>query len=299
MRGGLAVGIPLTLLQTCLVPEAHITPIDVVNNFAVAEAIYTADRLDTPWYAMERLPTRVAAVVSSAYYASEPSTALLVPLVLVLHTSYSSLKTTIAPVKPFFVACMWTLAIYYVPLLRAHLHLFDDVLTPAWMTLSIAGLSHAADVVDIEDDRKRDLHTPAVQMGKPEASFFVIATLLASNWLHCLSPSSFVLYDIASAAFGLALLAEDAAVGIALFVLCTAAYVSHYDLDIAGRLLKATEIPHDASINLIVDMSKSIESLPAPLQKNAFRLLSHVVQNGDRVGGQIVEWYLSLLFKRL
>ena len=46
MKSGLWIGVPLTVLRYACHPHLPVDPIDVANNFAVAHAIYDADRID-------------------------------------------------------------------------------------------------------------------------------------------------------------------------------------------------------------------------------------------------------------
>ena len=177
--GGAFISIPLTLLQWCF--HGPVDPNMIVNNVCIAHAIYDADRLTSE---DDPTTTRVAALVSTAFYASTPETMAIAPLVPTLHLGYSTLKPYIAPVKPFLVSAIWTLAIYYVPLLRMHKGLWGDVLTPPRF-LSIASLSHALDVADIEDDEQEGLMTPAVTMGEREGFVFAFVLALSSHLLPC------------------------------------------------------------------------------------------------------------------
>ena len=182
MRAGGIIGVPLTLLQWGVHHHtgAVVDPLTIANNFVVCHAIYDADRLDPvtgPRWA--RWTTRAAAVASTAFYASDPRTLGLAPLVLPLHAHYAAAKPTLAPIKPFAVAALWTVAVYAVPLLR-DVHAQGDTAAAASLWLSLAALSHAADVVDAAEDAAEGLRTPAVRMGAGEARRYAVALAVAA-----------------------------------------------------------------------------------------------------------------------
>ena len=195
MRGYL-VGLPLTLLQLSLQGEtgASLHVADILNNFALASAIYDADRIEASLFDESRLPTRYAALFSSLYFASVPATQPLVPCVWILHLAYDAIKPRIAAVKPFFVAVCWTIAVYYVPVLRNE-HPHVTIVTPAALFLCFATFSHIADISDIHDDEEMFILTPAVRMGRNQARSFSIALIFATCLLHEVSDAASPIVD--------------------------------------------------------------------------------------------------------
>ena len=298
MRNGLAVGIPLTILQATLVPEAPLHPIDIANNFALADAIYTADRIEGPWYEPMRTRTRVAALASSVYYAGSLETLPMIPLVIGLHLGYTALKPHIAFAKPAVVAFCWTIAVYFAPLWHAHLPL-GNPLTPAWFFLSLFALSHAADVVDIEDDTAREIYTPAVLMGRQEASQFAVTSVIAAAWIHSLAPSAFLPYYIVSLSVVVGIIAEDMALTTSLCVLGFIAILVANDIEVAGNILKATATPHTLAIDATVSLTDKLLALPQPLRKPAFDALSASIEYGDAVGSKVLDLYRLLVGRKL
>ena len=90
-------------------------------------------------------------------------------------------KPFLAPIKPFFVAWWWTVCIYELPALHAHLNNKAVPISVAAFFLSVASLSHAADVVDADEDREAGIVTPAVALGDEAKGFAVAAAL--SSWV--------------------------------------------------------------------------------------------------------------------
>ena len=87
MRVSAVIGVPLTFLQLFASRDTG-APIDaalVVHNFAIAAAIYGADRAEGPLWAPERRASQISALAVAAWYAHDPQTAPLAPIVLGLH----------------------------------------------------------------------------------------------------------------------------------------------------------------------------------------------------------------------
>ena len=117
MKGGLSIGIPLTVLQYGVHHHTGV-PIEwpvIANNFLVSYAVYDGDRIDGGPFSNERRMTTIATVASSLFYSEYSIPLSLITLILGLF--YSDIKPKIAPIKPFFVGTIWTLAIYYFPIL--------------------------------------------------------------------------------------------------------------------------------------------------------------------------------------
>ena len=172
MRGGVIIGVPLTLLQLIVHSRtgAHVDPFVMVNNFALCNAIYDADRLNCSVWDSRRIPSRISAIASTGFLASDPHTSLLALLVPPLHLSYARIKLAISPVKPFFVSFLWTLAIYFVPVWRSGYGHIDVVQCGAFF-LSLSSLSHAADVIDYDEDLEDNIATPAILMQDQSGSY--------------------------------------------------------------------------------------------------------------------------------
>lgn len=304
MRGaGIAVGIPLTLLQWGVHQHTgvHLNAWDVANNVCVATAVYDADRIVAPQWSNERFGSRVGALLSCLYYASNAHTAFLAPVVSLLHFGYSSVvKPAVAPVKPFFVALLWTLAIYGVPASRAVETLHLEPLTPAALFLSIASLSHAADVIDRDEDLDEGLHTPAVRMGRAEGKAYAIGLGLASAWLHALSPSASMTYDafVVSALAGL--LAESVEMSVTLALLIVIIVVaSRDDVAIVAALLDSTEVTHKIAIDAVTRGIEIALSMAEPWRSWFVDVLFSVARGGDGVGRTLLEAYERVVRERL
>lgn len=291
MRSGAAIGIPLTLLQWHVHSKTGVA-IDiptVANNFAVAIAIYDADRSVEPWDAHERIPSRVCALASSVYYASEPHTVWLVPIILSLHVGYTSVKPLIASWKPAFVAAFWTIAVYFVPLWRCA-HDVGDVLVPASFFLSIASLSHTMDVVDVEDDRRDGVRTPAVRMGATEASAFALALGYASFLLHVLSVARSDLYDIVLITLTFCILYAPELVLVAPSAVVGAYLTANFN-DALESVLRFTEPVHAFAIDSMIHGTHVVSRFDEPFRTWALDLLFGMADAGDTLGAFMVRMY--------
>lgn len=170
-----------------------VSPLLVANNFLLGSSIYDADRLDGNSTDGSPSVSRGSTLASMLVYASDSSTLWLAPIVLALHLGYAKSKPSIGPIKPFFVACFWTIAVYYAPLWWSMTEL--DVFTPAALFLHIAALSHAADIEDVRDDAQNGIVTPAVTMGTT-ADAYTVALSLGACFMHALSPICSTAYDV-------------------------------------------------------------------------------------------------------
>lgn len=303
MRSGAVIGIPLSLLQLSIHHHTHglVDLPSVANNFLVCSAVYDADRLDSEFFHPDRTVTRWSAVGSSLFYASHPATQPLVPVVWGLHTAYTALKPALAPIKPFFVSAFWTIAVYYVPLLRADLSWTGDdtLLLPASFFLSIAALSHAADIVDREDDLARDIVTPAVAMTERDARVYTFGLLFASVWLHSQSSQPFLPYDVVCIASAWTLLYDQAlpAAGIAGAV-CLA-YANAHDVELLSELLRSTEASHKWAIALSTSGIEQAFHLPEPYRSWTIKAILASVEQGDAVGRAILDLFKTSILGRL
>lgn len=294
MRAGGIIGIPLTLLQWGVHQHtgAVVDPLTIANNFVVCHAVYDADRFD-PVTSPEwmRWTTRVAAVASTAFYASDPHTLVLAPLVPPLHLYYARTKPAIAPIKPFAVAALWTTAVYAVPLLRgtdAH----GDAAAASALWLSLAALSHAADVMDMVEDEADGLRTPAVQMTDAEARRYAVALAFAAAVVDVsASTHPSPLYDafVGLAAWGVAY--GQIGITVALGIGWLAWYVVHHDYEIVSALLRSTESSHRLAIDSSTRLVEFALSLDEPWRTALIEPTLAAVRGGDAVGRAILDVY--------
>ena len=192
------VGIPLTLLQ-CITQTLHchtftgVQPVEVGINFALASAVYSKDRfvLDEDERDDMEPTTKNAEQVASfgsmlgvmTYYASDPYTLALAPMVPALYYEYARQKPAFAPYKPLVVGACWTLATYAQPLLIRH-DLSGGLGQPLSLLLLFAAISHHEDIDDIDEDAAAGIVTPAVRLGREVAPVLTYALLASSVIVH-------------------------------------------------------------------------------------------------------------------
>lgn len=292
MKSGLWIGVPLTVLRYACHPHLPVDPIDVANNFAVAHAIYDADRIDAPALSSERDTTRICAALSAGYYASLSALPLSL-LVLALHFGYKESKPVLGPVKPFFVSACWTMCIFFTPAASG-----SDLFLPAALFLALSSLSHAADLPDREEDAQRGILTPAVTMRDPE--LYAVALMLSACYLHSCSPSPSSLVD----AFGLASLSSLLFTGTLLpawgiGMLFSAAYADANDVELFTRVLRASESSHKFAIEWATSTIQWAFTLPDVQRQLVVDLTTHVMQWGDSVGSGILRAYEAAIRDRL
>lgn len=288
---------PLTLMQygVHLHTGVDLGWVDVANNFLVANAIYDADRMDGPVWSPQRTVTHASALLSTAYYAADEHTAVLAAMVVGLHFGYSTVKPWIAPTKPFVVAFLWTLAIYYAPLWRFGGIATADVLTPAALFLSITSLSHASDVVDEDDDRTNGVRTPAVLMGRMEGIGYAISCGLAAAWLHSRSSFPLSVYDELALAVVAGIVFDNAIMLATLVSVALVAEAAFHRTAVVQALLQSTEVTHSVAISLLVDGVRGADVLPPPMHEWAVELLFRVANIGDRFGSTLLDVYHQLV----
>ena len=296
---GVFVGIPITLLQLATHSQTGV-PVDgptILNNFAVAHAVYDADRIPRSVgpLAKERFTTRAAALGAAAFYASTPQTMPLVPLVLALHTSYAAAKPAIAPVKPFFVGALWSLSVYGVPLLRyGPSDAPYNVILPAVILLSTASLSHAVDVLDLKEDHTEGVLTPAVRMGSTEATWYAAALSLSAAALH---PPT--VYDgiVCCASVGIASNRTKSAAVLSGLVLLrdVSAHGREYLRSLVETLITSSDGIHSASLQALVRMVRASECMPEHWRVVARDAMFAIMNAGDQGGSKLLHVYESLL----
>lgn len=293
MRSGLIIGIPLSLLQFGV--HHHISPELVAQNFLLCNAVYDADRFtdDTP--RSVRLLSRTSAVAATALYATDPHLRPLAPLVPTLHLWYGTLKPYIAPIKPFFVSFLWCTLVCYVPNYDT-----DVTLASLALFLNIAALSHAADVLDIDEDREAGVITPAVGMVTTEAAVqYAFALQLASIVVDGISAHPHMLYDVLSLVSLVGIVTgrgrESALLGV-VFVL---AYVSTHDLELMMSLLRSTEVTHKMAISSALDLTQRALQLEEPYRSRAVDLIFQIVNGGDEIGSFLLRLFETALRNRI
>lgn len=300
MRANTVVGVPLTLLQlfaahhTGAPPDAAL----IAHNFAIASAIYGADRAGGPLWAPERRVSQISALGVAAWYAQDPQMAPLAPVVLGLHLGYTPAKPLLAPVKPFFVAWWWAVCVYALPALHTHVENKASVVSVASFYLSLAALSHAVDVLDVEEDADAGVITPAVALGD-EARGFAVALALSAWVLDQASPAPCVPYHIATvgAAYGLAFNQSSVASG------CVAAslvlYAAAHDIVIVDAFLASSQIVHEASVNLLSESMTLAKTLDEPYKTALIDAVFSLARQGDAFGHELLVQYERLARLRL
>ena len=298
---GTFVGVPLTLLQWGCHPH-HVDPTVIGCNFLLGHAIYDADRMTSDVWDADRTTTRIAAVAATGILASHEGTLWAAPLVPLLHFGYTPLKPLLlAPIKPFFVAAMWAALVYYVPLgivdSPSSSTIPDSITTPAAIALSLATLSHALDIVDIDEDRAQGAMTPAVVMGEEEAGHYTIALALATLVVYSQSPLHSTLVDllflttVASSSKPVnSFDSSSSTLTLTILGLLVAAAVK-YDAEALGLLLQTTEVTHKFAIEQTLDVVEWAKTLPPPWKRRVLEITINLFKLGDQVGSQIIHLY--------
>lgn len=287
------IGIPLSILQFGV--HHHISPELVTQNFLLCSAVYDADRFtpDTP--RLSRIVSSSSAIAVTSLYAVDPHLRPLAPLIPVLHLWYTPLKPYIAPVKPFFVSFMWCVLVCYVPQYDA-----DTGATALSLFLNIAALSHAADVLDVEEDREEGVITPAVSMGTETANQYAVALQFASILVDAtISTQPHILYDALSLVSLIGIVTQRPTESALVGTLFVAAYVSTHDLELMMMLLKSSEVTHTMAISSALDLTQRALLLDEPYRSRAIDILVRVINAGDKVGSSILDLFESALRNRI
>jgi len=305
VSSGWAVAFPLTFLQCALLPHDHsLTAVDVVNNVCACQGIYGFDRYvagEDP--VLWKHASRACAVASVCYYASEPSTWLAAPLVWGLHVGYADAKPVLAPIKPFFVAACWAAICYPLPLLHhAPHHSFNsgEVSTILFVFLHIASLSHAADVVDREEDSAAGLSTLAVTLPPKAASGLATGLAIAAAYVHSQSPAAFAPYDAASLGVVGALVWGAPRVH-ALAVACVLLSYTHaHDLEGITAILRMTEGLHSWAVQGgLATVEETLRHMEEPWRTRTINVMLSVIEGGDEMGSSLLKMYESAVRHRL
>ena len=293
MRYGLAIGVPLSILQ--LGVHNHISPELVAQNFLLCSAVYDADRFTSETSRLSRLVSRSSAIAGTSIYALDPRLQPLAPLIPILHLRYASLKPYIAPVKPFFVSFLWCVLVCYVPP-----HDADVSAAALALFLNVAALSHAADVIDLDEDRDAGLFTPAVSMGTDTAIQYALALQLASILVDAtLSTQPHLLYDTLSLVSLIGIVTQRITESALVGTLLVAAYVSAHDLELMTSLLKNSDVIHTMAISSALDLSQRALLLDEPYRSRAIDVLFRVVNTGDTIGSSLLDLFETTLRNRI
>ena len=290
------VAIPLTLMQWGIHhanPSIHINLGMIVNNLAMSHAVYDADRIGGEFWDRKRWSTSLAAFGSATYFALDPHTIALSPVVVGLSAHYADFKPRIAEWKPAFVATMWAVAVACAPAWRAHVA--PDALTTFAVFASIAALSHVQDIDDIEEDEAEGIRTPAVVMGREEAARYGIAATIVAAYVHQLSPAAWWPYDYVCLSYVAGLAVESNVLFGALLALASATYAGTHTDDLVVAILKSTDVPHRMSISAMANIVHVSSHLPAHMRKDFVDCIMDIMQRGDDMGRGLLRVYREVL----
>ena len=198
---GSLVSIPLTTLQY-VSTQIPVSVEQCVLNLAISHAVYDADRSKDDTNPGIELSTKAATYGSSLYLAQHTNTIPLIPLLLILHLYYAEMKPFIAPMKPFVIAIVWTVATFYLPTALYGDLTSVDIYSPLFIWSQITALSHLADGPDRFEDEAANLITPAVALGS-QYKVYGVAWFIVSIWVHTMTSNYndlAVVYDAISSA---------------------------------------------------------------------------------------------------
>jgi hypothetical protein len=292
MRPGVIIGIPLTLLQFGV--HHHISPELAAQNFLLCNSIYDADRFTNVTALGPRFVSKTSTLLATLSYASDERLQPLAPLIPILHSGYGTLKPFIAPIKPFFVAGLWSTLVCYVPNYDTNV-----ALTSVALFLNIAALSHAADIVDMEEDAQNGIVTPAVTLGTQGAMQYAIALQFASIIVDCVSTTPHVLYSTLSLTTLVGILTERNKEFMLLGLSFVAAYTYSNDLELIMSLLRNTEVPHRFAISSALHLTQAVMHFEEPYRSRALDLIFNIVNGGDAVGSFMLHTFEKLLRRRI
>lgn len=293
MRSGLVIGLPFSILQFGV--HQHISPELVTQNFLLCSAIYDADRFTPETPLLSRLVSRSSAIAATSLYAFDPHLRPLSPLIPILHLWYTPLKSYLAPVKPFFVSFLWCVLVCYVPPYGT-----DVSATALSLFLNIAALSHAVDVLDLDEDREAGVITPAVSMGTETAIQYAFALQLASILVDTTtSTQPHLLYDALSLVTLIGIVTRRSTESALVGTLFVAAYVSTHDLELIMTLLTSSEVTHKMAISAALDLTQCALLLDEPYRSRAIDVIFRVINTGDEVGSSILDLFETALRNRI
>lgn len=293
MRSGLVIGLPLSILQFGV--HHHISPELVTQNFLLCSAVYDADRFTSETPLLTRIVSRSSAIAATSLYALDPHLRPLAPLIPALHLCYTPLKPLLAPVKPFFVSLLWCVLVCYVPPYDT-----DVSAVALSLLLNVAALSHAADVLDLEEDRRAGVITPAVSMGTETAIQYAFALQLSSVLVDAtLSTQPHLLYDTLSLVSLVGIVTRRTTESALVGTLFVAGYVFTHDLELMMSLLRGSEVTHKMAISSALDLAQRALRLDEPYRSRAVDVLFHVINTGDEIGSSILDLFETALRNRI
>lgn len=190
---------------------------------------------------------------------------------------------------------MWTLLVCYVPPLFEGTSPAPDVCTVASVFLSLSSLSHALDVVDITEDEKEGVVTPAVRMGMREAKAYLVALSLATCVVYPLSPlhSEFLQLLFLSSVTGAYF--ESLTLSRSLLVLTMVGSLLTHQVEVIQFLLRSTEITHKIAIERTLEIVEWGRELPSPWKERVIEGTVSSFKFGDWVGSTLLRLYESAL----
>lgn len=318
------VGVPLLLLQTLSTHLQSLPPPDpllIATDFSLAQAIYGGDRLTEEDPVWKKWYTEGSRVLSCSLLLLNPNTVSLAPACLLLY-QYKEWKQTLGWSKPFAVSFFWCLAVVVLPSLSegggdAWAPPFSDGgLTPSqsslaflFFFLNMAGLSNAADMLDVEEDEKEGTTTLATTLTDKRSSLTTFLLVGTSVLVHSQSD----VYNQWDCAYDTACMVASTQVMIGagekmlvwLSVLCCALLckqtvdLSPSEHEMMGEMLKRTEPIHKWSIDASSYLLKQADSLPPFLRKKVISSLLLGMEKGDEMGGAILQRYMELVRKTL
>lgn len=199
---GVEIGIPLNILASFFSSlrygESVLEPSDMFLQACLGYMTYGTDRLLDAYsetgeisddkkalYADIKKNTGaiMAAIGASTIHAfntlnERPETRPFIPL-LASTFLYKQLKENCGPIKPMYIAAMWTAACVILPAVM-HDHDFSILASPQDYlpaALLMFGSTNLADTKDIAEDMEKGIETLPVKLGKPVADIMSYAAL--------------------------------------------------------------------------------------------------------------------------
>ena len=300
------MAVPLAIMQ-CASQTLHtnvpscITPHEFAIDVALSYSIYAKDRFHHNSTQTARALSTLSTFAATAAYASDAFTLPLAPIVPWLHYEYATQKARLAPVKPFFVAALWTMATYYQPFLIRHdVGALFDPIPPVMLFFLFSSISHTADIPDIDADLQDGVRTPAAILGEDNAKALTIGLLAASVYAHS-SIAQFdvfdVLYDLASL-LSITSRIRSPLFGVAVSCVFVVNLYPHYDPEMWVRfvssLLSASEPVHKAALQALPATVEWTREWPEPFRRAALNAVLDAMPLGDWMGGQLLDLYAKL-----
>lgn len=291
------VAIPLTILQgvssSLSTGSVFLPDEQILVNCALAIAVYGKDRAKEK---EEVSFSRACAVGASIYLGTGGW--ILPFFLLFLHEFYSDFKKVLGPLKPVFVASMWTLACNE-PLSHSGLPpLSFPVLS--WIFLLSVFFSHSEDIPDIEEDKLEGVATPASILGKRESILLSSTLALASVCVHVLCGDNYgkvdAIIDASTLLCSVNLLSPSLFL-LSSFLLLSLTLFSAYEnrLSVLNSLFLATSAPHEMALETTVRITNLSSFLPDEDRKRLLHAIGHALDYFDTLGHEIVHMYSQFL----